>query len=348
MKSSVILLLILLGYLILYNFFYKQIETRFSISKIKIDYSSLPISLVKLYILSLISIVFYLYLIKFKWELLLFRPFVFDLKNNTNLGLIGYGVLLIVKVIPYFVMMYYWIVNKIFNKHQCLFILFTLIICFPTSLSRSILALLFIPVVLLFSSWPKKGLNYVLLFIFGLIVVFPLLNSFRHWNEGDFSFDYQLFNSGHFDAFQNFSLLVNEDIITNGKQLLGSLLFFVQESVWSDRPVPTGHLLGEKIGYTYLNVAMPYFGEGYANFGYLGVLLFTIFIALVNSVFDFRHFKMKTNIFEYMIFLSLLGAEFYLLRGSLWSFVKLFIGVLISLLVIWFVICFRHKKNINL
>ena len=121
------------------------------------------------------------------------------------------------------------------------------------------------------------------MYFLAVLIAFPLFNNFRNLYARQFNFNYELFNTGHFDGFQNFSFLLDEQMVTNGRQLLGSIFFFVPESIWSNKPWGTGTLLAEKLGYSFTNVDMSFFGEGYANFGYLGIALFLVVIVFFNA-----------------------------------------------------------------
>ena len=326
LKSGVILLIVL----ILYLFFYRLLLHSLKINKsalIKKRASKIN-SIYLFYGVSIFSVLLYLFLIKFNWNLIIYRPFFYKLKYNTNLGLLGYAMLNVVKFIPFIVLVYYKLLHKNNDKNfYCLLFLF-LLICFPTSLSRSFIGIMYIPLLLLFFPNLYRKKYYVALFMLGVLIVFPLLNNFRSLKEEYFNFSYELFNSGHFDAFQNFTLLLDENIITNGRQLLGSIFFFIQEENWVNRPSGTGRLLAEGLGYTNLNVSMPFFGEGYANWGFLGMFLFLLVIVMFNAFFDKIVFQRKSLALFYLFFL---GFEFFLLRGDLFASIKIFTSFILAI-----------------
>lgn len=337
-NAGFILFTVLISYLIGYHLLFKflnKLRNHFSYNK-AVDFNKLnsKIILVVFYAMSIMSLLLYLFLIKFDWSLLVFRPFLFRLKDNTHFGLIGYSLVLIIQFIPVIVLMYYQFIYEKINRHTLIFLLIVLLISFPSALSRGLLAIIYIPIFILLIPTLRKGVNYVLLFMGGVLVVFPIFNNFRYLKEGVFRLNYELFDSGHFDAFQNFALLIDEHIITHGKQLLGSLFFFVQESNWLNKAVGTGQLLGETVGYSYLNVSMPFFGEGFANWGYVGIAVFLIVLLLFNVIFDFyikvsSHSKILNSLFFFM-----LGFEFYLLRGDLMSSLKIFTSIFIALVIV--------------
>jgi hypothetical protein len=330
-KGAILLLGILILYLLLYHLIY------FYFNKIKINNQTtkqvdLKLANQKLLVgMSAICVVFYLYLIKFNWNLLIFRPFVFLLKYNTNLGLIGYAILLVVQIIPFVCLVQYKLRNRADDKIAYVLFFMMLLVCFPTALSRSIVGMLYIPLFLLFIPILNEKKYYLKMYLVGLLLVFPLFNNFRYLYEGNFNFNYDLFESAHFDAFQNFVFLLDEKIITNGRQLLGSIFFFIQESQWKDRPMGTGTLLAERLGYSYTNVDMPFFGEGYANFGYFGIFFFLVLITVFNVFMDYRYAKGAMSYLLKTIFYLFLGFEFYLLRGDLYSSVKIMVSFTLAM-----------------
>ncbi|WPR71638.1 hypothetical protein SLW70_00500 [Flavobacterium sp. NG2] len=333
-KGATLLLGILILYLILYRFLYVYFD------KIKSEVQNNGKAVSKfengilLIGISAVSVVFYLYLIKFNWDLLITRPFIFRLKYNTNLGLVGYAILSVVQLLPFVCFMYYKLRNPINDKKTYILLFMILVICFPTSLSRGILATLYIPLFLVFIPILNEKRYYIKMYLFGLLVLFPLFNNFRDVYKGSYDFNFHLFNTGHFDAFQNFVFLLDEKVVTNGRQLLGSIFFFIQESQWNNRPMGTGTLIAQKLGYNYTNVSMPFFGEGYANYGYFGILLFLIIITFFNAFLDNRYAKGRISSLLKLIFYIFLGFEFYLLRGDLYSSIKILSSFGLALLII--------------
>lgn len=82
---------------------------------------------------------------------------------------------------------------------------------------------------------------------------------------------------------------------------------------------------------------MPYFAEGYINFGYLGIIFFTILFAYINAKLDkfFWIYSLKT--YCSIVYLFYFSIVIFLLRGDLLSSFSYFIG---SLLAIIFVLKF--------
>ena len=348
-EGAALLLVILILYLVLYYLLYSYFNKIKISTQSKINVDSKLVNKDLLVGISAISVIFYLYLIKFNWDLLIFRPFVYRLKYNTNFGLLGYAILLVVQLIPFVCLMRYKLRKAVNDKITYALFFLVLVVCFPTALSRSIIAILYIPLFLLFVPILNEKKYYLKMYFLGILLAFPLFNNFRYLYQRNFSFNYQLFDTAHFDAFQNFVFLLDEKIITNGRQLMGSVFFFVQEAQWKDRPMGTGTLLAERLGYSYSNVAMPFLGEGYANFGYFGIFLFLVLITVFNAFMDYRYARGRmTNLLKIFFYLFL-GFEFYLLRGDLYSSIKIIVSITIAIGFvesIFFINNVRKKINV--
>ena len=115
----------------------------------------------------------------------------------------------------------------------------------------------------------------------------------------------------NYDASQLFMATMKTETITYGNQLSGALLFFVPRSVWPEKPKGSGHFLTEKYNGVFNNVSMPFFAEGYINFGWFGIIGFTVFIALLTSKIDQSFWnakRRKSKSYKLGYYLFLLGA----------------------------------------
>lgn len=210
------------------------------------------------------------------------------------------------------------------------FILFFLFICLifacpPTGVERFTVAAIYLPVLLqLFPILWKKNV-FVLALVFGLLVVFPFLNNFRYFDSNtDFklSLNFDQFLELHFDSFSMFMRVLKDNIVTYGRQLLGVLLFWVPRSFWPNKPVGSGHFVSETTNLGFGNISMPFFAEGYINFGLLGIILFTVLLALFASKQDRLFWSNASfncsswNKIRYYIFI---GMFLFVLRGDLMS-----------------------------
>ena len=170
----------------------------------------------------------------------------------------------------------------------------------------------------------------------GLLVVFPFLNNFRvltSINDISFDLNFDQFEDLNFDSYSMFMRVISGNIITNGYQFLGVLLFWVPRSLWTSKPMGSGFYVAETTHLSFNNISMPYFGEGYINWGYLGVVLFAIVLAYVLAKLDkkywtYTHYQGKTiNKIKYFM---LLGLLIFILRGDLLSSFAYTIGYMVS------------------
>ncbi|SNR76175.1 hypothetical protein [Lutibacter flavus] len=342
LKGGAILLIILILYTILYKysytFFLKKMRKPFEIEHKKEQ-------LWWYYVAAIGALVLTLLIVKFNFEVLILRPPAHFLKLNTNFGLVGYSLLLIVRAIPIIILLRYLLIGGSNWKHIVFLGLIALLTAFPLSLSRGIAAAYYIPFIVFLNPIKKSKYYYASCYFLGVFLIFPLLNFFRNTNN-HLSLGVAAFKTGHFDAFQNFLLIINEEIITGGRQLIGALLFFVQDSVWYTKPLGTGTLLAKELNFNHINVAMPFFGEGYANFGYFGIALFLMLIVILNAYLDTSFHNRNRSIFIKIGYLFLLGFEFYLLRGDLSSSVKKATSFLIALILVHFYIKIMKKLTV--
>lgn len=101
----------------------------------------------------------------------------------------------------------------------------------------------------------------------------------------------------------------------------------------ASKPMGSGFYVAETTHLSFNNISMPYFGEGYINWGYLGVVLFAIVLAYVLAKLDkkywtYTHYQGKTiNKIKYFM---LLGLLMFILRGDLLSSFAYTIGYMVS------------------
>ena len=182
----------------------------------------------------------------------------------------------------------------------------------------------------------RKGNYFALLLCFGVLVVFPLLNLFRYYSD-DVTFDvtscFSQFTDMNFDAYSMMMRVIKDDIITYGNQLLGALLFWVPRSIWPSKPIGSGFYVAEQTNLSFNNISMPFWGEGYINFGYFGVALFAIalavFIARIDSKFWNITVKQERNL-DTILYYLLLGLLMFVLRGDMMSGTAYTCGIVCS------------------
>jgi len=192
----------------------------------------------------------------------------------------------------------------------------------PTGMPRFATACLYLPVVMVYFPFLQKKNRLIILILFGLFIIFPLLNNFRRFSIGqeiDFfrNFDTMLL-SGDYDAFQNLMYVIKYNIITYGEQLFGVLFFFIPRSIWTSKPIGSGFFIADKLSLNFNNISMPFFGEAFINFGFIGIILFALLLGYIVAKFD-RYFwdNYKNDNFYNIYYYILIGLLFYTLRGDL-------------------------------
>ena len=219
--------------------------------------------------------------------------------------------------------LFYFLLGK--NKYyKLLLFAFASFIILPTAVPRYMSGILYTAVLLLCIKFCRKEnlLSYTM--IGGIVYLFPLLNQTRFSNFTSFNFKFnpQFFLNAHFDSFASYVQITNHEMITWGRQLLGTILFFVPRSVWPDKPIGSGWYYSEQLGANFNNVAVNYFAEGYINFGYFGVFIFTLGLAYFCAMMDKTYWK--NNCFENkngftILYYLTFGLLFFVLRGDLMS-----------------------------
>jgi hypothetical protein len=198
----------------------------------------------------------------------------------------------------------------------------------------------------------KKGsflgwcVGYLLLFL----MIFPYADMFR--NELNPTVTYYkvsqiIREKGDYDAFQmlmNTSKVVDLQGTMHGEQLLGVLFFWVPRSLWPDKPLSSGQLVGETLGYAFTNFSCPLWGESYLNFGYTGVIIIFLLYGCITRVLQRRYIQSKfaESVTVTQIMVPFLSAyQLFLLRGDLMNGIAYLSGFL------FFTYIFSMKKEIN-
>lgn len=214
-------------------------------------------------------------------------------------------------------------------------ILLLLVSNFPLSTPRYYTATLYLPfVIILFNRLGlSKNNTYTYLLIFGLLFVFPILNqsrSIESLKDIKFSIDLEMFRQGHFDSYQMFMRVITDHIVTYGIQLLGVIFFFVPRSLYPNKPYGSGYFIAHKLNFSFDNVSMNYFGEGFINFGFVGIVLFVVLFAYISSKLDSRMYYAKTTTYFKVRYLLLLSLSFFMLRGDLMSSYSFIVSFMIA------------------
>ncbi len=227
----------------------------------------------------------------------------------------------------------------------------TLLTSFPLGTARYYTAAVYIPIIIAF--WEDKFRNNFFLLniimIVVLIFVFPLLgvsreeNLLASWRYLRVSF-LDSFNVGDYDSYQMYLKVVSENFIPGPKQLLAVLLFFVPREWFPSKSIGSGNLVAHNFGYTWSNVSMNFFGEGFVNFGYFGIFLFAVIIAIINGMFDKGYWTKSLSLWKRCFYISFIGLEFFILRGDLLSSYAYTMGFLVSTLFLYH-LCFKSIRK---
>lgn len=212
-------------------------------------------------------------------------------------------------------------------------LLVCMLICFfPTSLPRYKTITIYGTVFLVMFPSVKKGSNFFWIFVLALFFIFPLMNGFRHilsmdsirevFDDGFLS----VYTDADYDAYRMLSSAI---VYTRnygpewGFPLLGALLFFVPRTIWSSKPGGSGAMLirSELGADTVSNVSCPFIGEGYLNFGFVGMILFGLFMGIWICKLDHFYWDSHKDK-DYVVFspyLFIVFMLFFMLRGDLLS-----------------------------
>lgn len=98
----------------------------------------------------------------------------------------------------------------------------------------------------------------------------------------------------HYDAWANIVAtiqFVQTEGLQLGHQILGALLFYFPRSLWADKPVSSGQMLGDYLvlnsGLWFTNISFPFPAEGYVDFGIIGLMLYAVGLAFYSQRMDY-------------------------------------------------------------
>jgi len=247
-----------------------------------------------------------------------------------------------------------------YNRFQLVVVVILFILThFPSGLPRFQIAAVYIALMLVHIKTFNNKYFFKIAILVGLLILFPLLGVFRHISINTiFNSTIKIFNpielflTGDFDAYSMLArslIYVDFNGITFGKQLLGSLFFFIPRAIWPTKPIGSGAMVGDSFNWQFTNISMPFIGEGYINFGLFGVIIFAVFLGYINSRLDMSY-KIKTEISDSISALKiyypvLIGFLFFILRGDLLSSWAYTVGYFFP--VLFFVIIDKILTNIK-
>lgn len=206
-----------------------------------------------------------------------------------------------------------------------------IIVDFPTGMPRYNAAAIYggLMILLIPAFLNQRGL-FPLVFLGALIFVFPAINAFRlsAFSPDGLFFAFsnvitslpEAFLSGDYDAYSMLARAISyvEKVgISGGYQLLGSLFFFIPRSVWVTKPYGSGATIALAEGQAFTNLSCPLPAEGFINFGFPGLVVFVVALAIFCRFFDRRS---RTSSEGWILFWPFLCFFlFFVLRGDLMS-----------------------------
>ncbi len=218
-----------------------------------------------------------------------------------------------------------------------------LIVCFPTGMERYKMAVIYVGLALIFCPFFRKGSWFLLMMVFGLVIIFPLLDAFRSVAVGEVNIGQSLvrvvtslvedLTAGHYDAYTMFMLIqeyAEAAGLSYGRQLLGVLLFWVPRVFWADKPLGSGQTAAEFFHWDFTNLSCPLPAEGYVNFGVAGLVLFAVVFAFIVRLLDDAFWKGR-NGFLKIVYPFIVPFIFFLMRGDLLSSFAYLLGFVVTI-----------------
>lgn len=193
---------------------------------------------------------------------------------------------------------------------------------------------------------PRRRLYLFFGFFLAQISLFPMLSELA---RGDIELFFQtstieyLSAHGDFDGLQstiNIVKMSSEQGFEYGRQITSAALFAVPRSYWPEKSIGTGGEAGYFMGYPFVNLSAPLPAEFYIDFGYFGLILFSLAFSYFCSRIDVAYGNMqKKNFHLGLVFPSVFyGYLFILMRGALVGvvgpvFLSLFVVLLVNKLI---------------
>lgn len=344
--SNLIIMLFMLVYKTTYKFFMK--------SNKKIKIGSVDIINVRLFmnILFITSVFCSIYIIANTGITNLFSRATNELRiESSAMTLIVSHTFRSVSVIYVAMNLIYFIKNKrIYKKlHFIVGVILMLLVNFPTATARFWMASVYLGLMLIIKRKFKNPHLFKIVIFIGILIVFPAINIFR-WNTFTDAIKQGLNIPNPADAFlvgdfDSYSMLVRSIIYVDfygikwGRQLLGNILFFIPRKVWPNKPIGSGAMIATKMNWSFSNVSCPFIGEGYINFGFLGVILFAVLLAKLTASLDKAYIEYNSSegklSFIELVYPFNVGFLFFILRGDMLSSLTYYIGFMFPIILLY-------------
>jgi oligosaccharide repeat unit polymerase len=248
-----------------------------------------------------------------------------------------------IRYIPFASFIMYRLNYKHLNILNLFFLLTIITLCPPTAISRFMAGTIYLTILILFLPKILKGYRLTALIAIGFLVLFPLMDELRVITReinvnNALSFNY--FLSENYDTYNSLAVVIDQNIITFGYQLIGTLLFFIPRSVWQSKPIGSGGYVAELNQLSFTNISFNFYAEGFINFGYFGIILFSIILGLIIRHVESNKRILETNRykqFNSIVYIILTPYLLFILRGDLMSSISFFFGILSALILVYFI-----------
>jgi hypothetical protein len=137
----------------------------------------------------------------------------------------------------------------------------------------------------------RAGLTMAAVGLFGVLLVYPLLNFFRYGGVKQLVSGWDALASPDFDGFQqvaNAIAYTDDHGIAGGRFTLSGLLFFIPRSIWAGKSEPASVLVARDRGYDFTNLSMPIGAELFLDAGTIGCVALMAGLGFVLGKLDTR------------------------------------------------------------
>lgn len=227
--------------------------------------------------------------------------------------------------------------RKVLFSRLCVLLLMLLLVFItenPYTEKRNALGPVYLGAMLvIFQNWFASRGRRMLLLVLGMVLGFPAIAVLTHNHKallgqtqismsqiGNLIADHYF--SINYDSWANIYTsveIVQVQGMQWGQQLLGSLLFFVPSSLWHSKPLATGIFLANYLvghySMWFINLSAPLAGEGYLDFGYLGVVAYAAVTAYFVTVLNRLALRREWAAFPMATYISVF--LMIVMRGSL-------------------------------
>lgn len=352
--ANLLILIFMLTYQISYD---KKPKKRKKIAS-KTEIENIKTVMSFFFIASVIASIFIIYKIEFK-NLFSRSTYLINI-NKRSLGLVITTTLRSISVI-YVAINLAFIKQKKYIYKKIPFIIglvLMLLVNFPTATARFWMAAIYLGLFIIVLRKSNNPHFLKLTILLGMLTVFPLINIFRRNSfqevlalKINIPKVTELFSYGDFDSYSMLTRVIiytASNGLSFGRQLFGNILFFIPRSIWIEKPIGTGSMIANNLGWQFTNVSCPYIGEGYINFGIIGVIIFAGVLGVLSKKLDNSYegsIENEESTINYVdiVYPFTLGFLFFILRGDLLSSLSFYIGFMVPIIILFLIQKLQRK-----